>query len=110
VPRKCNTSIYINKKIHYWLQEGQGQEIGGYDSMREGDKGAKYFYYILFTHIGFNWEKWLHELLGRKAMWFLFSCNYINIPCGLFWGFTCSSPFTLTPLSLFHFWCLILAN
>jgi hypothetical protein len=32
----------------------QGQEIGGYDSMREGDKGAKYFYYILFTHFGFN--------------------------------------------------------
>jgi hypothetical protein len=43
-------------------------------------------------------------------MWFLFSCNYINIPCGSFWGFTCSFPFTLTPLSLFHFGCLILDN
>jgi hypothetical protein len=52
--------------------------------MREGDKGAKYFYYILFSHFGFNWEKWLHELLGRKAMWLFFSCNYINIPCGFF--------------------------
>jgi hypothetical protein len=30
-----------------------------------GDKGAKFFYYILFTHLGFSWEKWLHELLGE---------------------------------------------
>jgi hypothetical protein len=34
VPRKCNTSIYINK-IHRWMQDGQGQDIRGYDSMRE---------------------------------------------------------------------------
>jgi hypothetical protein len=73
VSRKCNNSICINKKINFWLQDGQGQEIEGYDSTREGDKEAKSFYYILFTHIGFNWEKWLHELLGRKTMWFLFS-------------------------------------
>jgi hypothetical protein len=56
------------------------------------------------------------------------SCNYINIPCGLFWGgswvllllllhslsrcsgFTCSYSITVTPFSLFHFWSLILAN
>jgi hypothetical protein len=38
--------------------------------MREGDKGAKSFIIILFTHLGFSWEKWLHELLG-EAMWFL---------------------------------------
>jgi hypothetical protein len=50
--------------------------------MREGAKGAKSFYYILFTHIGFNWEKWLHEILARKAMWFLISCNYINNSLG----------------------------
>jgi hypothetical protein len=30
--------------------------IGGYDSMREGDKGAKPIYYILFTHLGISWE------------------------------------------------------
>jgi hypothetical protein len=54
--------------------------------MREGAKGAKYFYYILFTHLGFNGEKWLHELLGGKDMWFLISCNYINISYGFFGG------------------------
>jgi hypothetical protein len=38
VPRKCNTLNIANNKIH------QGQEVmGGYDSMREGAKGAKYF-------------------------------------------------------------------
>jgi hypothetical protein len=26
--------------------------IGGYDSTREGDKGDKSLYYILFTHLG----------------------------------------------------------
>jgi hypothetical protein len=29
VPRKYNTSIYNNKKIHCWLEDDQGQEIGG---------------------------------------------------------------------------------
>ena len=36
------------------MQYEQGHEIGGYDSMREGAKGDKSIYYILFTHIGFN--------------------------------------------------------
>jgi hypothetical protein len=40
--------------MHHWLQDEQGQEIGGYDSKREGAKGTKSFYYILFTHFGFN--------------------------------------------------------
>jgi hypothetical protein len=48
VPRKCNTSNILIK-IHSWLQDGQGQEIGGYDSTREGAKGAKSFYYY-FIH------------------------------------------------------------
>jgi hypothetical protein len=43
-------------------------------------------------------------------MWFLFSCNYINITCGIFFGFTYTSPFTLTPFSLFHVLFLILTN
>jgi hypothetical protein len=41
---------------------------------------------FLYTHIGFNSEKRLHELPGGKAMWFLISCNYINTSCGLFGG------------------------
>jgi hypothetical protein len=58
--------------------------------MREGDKGAKSFYYILFTHLGFIWEKWLHELLGGKSHVVLdFPCKYINPSFGLFGG--CSS-------------------
>jgi hypothetical protein len=36
------------------MQDRQGQDIGGYDSMSEVAKGAKYFYYILITHLGFN--------------------------------------------------------
>jgi hypothetical protein len=41
--------------------------IGGYDSTRGREaKGAKSFYYIVFTHLGFIWEKWLHELLGGR--------------------------------------------
>jgi hypothetical protein len=56
-------------------------------------------------------KKGLHELLGREAMWLLSSCNYLNIPWGLFWGrsslgsssshwFTCSSSSSLTTASL----------
>jgi hypothetical protein len=30
-------------------------------------------------------KRGLHELLGREAMWLLSSCNYLNIPWGLFW-------------------------
>jgi hypothetical protein len=58
--------------------------IGGYDSTREGAKGAKYFYYILFTHLGFNREKWSHELLGGHVTWLFISCNYISTSYGLF--------------------------
>jgi hypothetical protein len=29
--------------IYHWLRDGQGHEICGYDSMREGDKGDKSF-------------------------------------------------------------------
>jgi hypothetical protein len=32
-----NTSIYINE-MHRWLEYAQGQNIGGYDSTREGAK------------------------------------------------------------------------
>jgi hypothetical protein len=56
-------------------------------------------------------KRGLHELLGREAMWLLSSCNYLNIPWGLFLGrsslvsssshwFTCSSSSSLTPASL----------
>jgi hypothetical protein len=51
--------------MHHWLQDGQGKSYRGYDSTREGDKGAKSFYYILFTHLGISGEKWLRELLGE---------------------------------------------
>jgi hypothetical protein len=55
-------------------------------------------------------KRGLHELLGREAMWLLSSCNYLNIPWGLFWGrsslgsssshwFTCSSSSSLTTAS-----------
>jgi hypothetical protein len=44
--------------------------IRGYDFTREGARGAKSFYYILFTHLVFNGEKRLHELPEGKAMWF----------------------------------------
>jgi hypothetical protein len=63
--------------MHHWLQDDKEKDIGGYDSTREGAKGDKYFYYILFTHLGFSWEKWLHELLG-EATWCIIACNYIN--------------------------------
>jgi hypothetical protein len=42
--------------------------IGAYDSIREWAKGDTSFYYILFTHLGFNCEKSLHDLLrGRPC-------------------------------------------
>jgi hypothetical protein len=62
--------------------------IGGYNSTREGNKRKKSFYYILFTHLGFNGEKWLHELLGREAMWFLISCNLYKHLLWVVWGFS----------------------
>jgi hypothetical protein len=31
-------------------------------------------------------KRGLHEILVREAMWLLASCNYLNIPWGLFWG------------------------
>jgi hypothetical protein len=59
-------------------------------------------------------------------MWFFFSCNYIKIPCGIFWGlllflflFTHSLivpgsivliDSLLHPSCSFFFWCLILTN
>ena len=55
--------------------------------MREEAKWDKYFYNILFTHLCFNWKKWLNELLERgKAIWSLISYNYINTSCGIFGG------------------------
>jgi hypothetical protein len=56
-------------------------------------------------------KRGLHELLGREAMRLLSSCNYLNIPWGLFWGrsslglssshwFTFSSSSLLTIVSL----------
>jgi hypothetical protein len=61
--------------------------------------------------IDFLEKRGLHELLGREAMWLLSSCNYLNIPHGLFWGrsslgsssyhwFTHSSSSSLTTASL----------
>jgi hypothetical protein len=48
VPKKCNTLNIANNKIPRWLQHEQGHRvIGGYDSMREGAKWAKYFLPIL---------------------------------------------------------------
>jgi hypothetical protein len=45
---------------------GQGQSYTwGYDSTREGAKGAKAFYYILFTHLGISWENGYVSFLGR---------------------------------------------
>jgi hypothetical protein len=61
-------------------------KIEGYVSTREGDKGAKSFYYILFTHLGNSWENWLHELPG-EAMWCFIACNYINPDFWVVWGF-----------------------
>jgi len=59
-------------------------------------------------------KRGLHDLLGREAMWLLSSCNYLNIPWGLFWGhsslgsssyhcFTCSYSCMTTPFPLFIF-------
>jgi hypothetical protein len=74
--------------------------------MKEGAKGAKSLYYILFTHLGIlERKKWLHELLRGKAMWFLISCDYINTPCGLFGG---SHSFTLSFWSFIHYSSFIL--
>jgi hypothetical protein len=35
--------------------------------MREGDKGVQYFYYILFTHLGFSWESGYISFLGGMS-------------------------------------------
>jgi hypothetical protein len=45
--------------------------------MREGDKGANPFYYILFTYLRTSWENKLSELL-EEAKWYIIACNYIN--------------------------------
>jgi hypothetical protein len=29
VPKKCDTLIVANNKIHHWLQDGQGQSYRG---------------------------------------------------------------------------------
>jgi hypothetical protein len=52
--------------------------IEGYDSTREGGKGAKPIYSILFTHLGISWEKWLHELLG-EATWCIVGMHILTI-------------------------------
>jgi hypothetical protein len=62
--------------------------------MREGHKGAKYFYYVLFTHNCFNWEKWLHELLGEGHVVLDFQVN-ISTHLWVVLGFTHCSLFTL---------------
>jgi hypothetical protein len=75
--------------------------IGGYYSMGEGTKGAKYFYYILITHLGFRGEKWLHGILG-EVMWCLITCNYINPTFGMFRGY--SLILVLHSLFFIHYW------
>jgi hypothetical protein len=64
---------------------------GGHYSMREGAKGPKPNYYILFAHFGISWEKWLCELL-REVMWCIIACKYINHDFGC-WGFLTHSSF-----------------
>jgi len=41
--------------------------IGGYDSMREGTKGAKLIYCILFTHLGTNWKSDYMSFMGNQC-------------------------------------------
>jgi len=43
-----------------------------------GGKGDKSLYYILFINLGFNWEKWFHELLRERPCGSWFSSKYIN--------------------------------
>jgi len=61
---KCNT-LNILKKYIVGCEMNKDKDKG-YDSTRGGDKGVKSFYYILFTHLGFRWKEWLHELLGGR--------------------------------------------
>jgi hypothetical protein len=56
-------------------------------SRERGLKGIILFIIFYLPIIDFMEKMGLHELLGRNTMWFLFSCNYINIPCGMFWVF-----------------------
>jgi hypothetical protein len=66
--------------------------------MGEGDKGIKYFYYILFTHLGFSWEKWLHELLGEGHV--VLYCMQLYKP--LFWVVWGFITHFIVPKSLLH--------
>jgi hypothetical protein len=89
-----------------------------------GLKGLSIFIIFYLPIIDFMEKSGYMSFLG-EAMWFLISCNYINIPCGFFGGvlllllhslsrcsgFTCSYSFTLLhPSHSFIFGSLILAN
>jgi hypothetical protein len=45
VPRKCNTRSLLIIKYTAGCKTNKDIFIGGYDSTRKGDKGAKSFYY-----------------------------------------------------------------
>jgi hypothetical protein len=67
VPRKCNTSIYINKKIHCWLQNGKGQKIQGDMIPRErGLKGISLFIIFYLPIIDFMDKRGYMRFLGGR--------------------------------------------
>jgi hypothetical protein len=70
-------------------------EIGGYDSMREGAKGDKYFIIFYLPILVLVGENGYMSFLGN-AMWCLIACNYINPYFGLF---GVNHSFSLFPLS-----------